>query len=92
MRADVLIIGCGIGGATAALRLAQDREREIVLLTREDHAEESNSSYAQGGIVGRGTDDSADLLVEDVLREGAKKARAVAREVTDRARSACGVA
>lgn len=31
-------------------------------------------------------------LVEDVLREGAKKARAVAREVTDRARVACGVA
>jgi tryptophanyl-tRNA synthetase len=30
--------------------------------------------------------------VEDILREGAKKARAVAREVTDRARRACGVA
>jgi tryptophanyl-tRNA synthetase len=30
--------------------------------------------------------------VADVLREGAKKARAVARAVTDRAREACGVA
>ena len=30
--------------------------------------------------------------VEDVLTEGARKAREVAREVTDRARSACGVA
>lgn len=30
-------------------------------------------------------------FVEDVLREGAKKARAVARTVTDRARVACGV-
>jgi tryptophanyl-tRNA synthetase len=31
-------------------------------------------------------------LVEDALREGARRARAVAREVTDRARVACGVA
>lgn len=30
--------------------------------------------------------------VEDVLREGAVRARAIAREVTDRARSACGMA
>jgi tryptophanyl-tRNA synthetase len=30
-------------------------------------------------------------LVRDVLREGAKRARAVAREVTDRARRACGI-
>lgn len=30
--------------------------------------------------------------VEDVLREGARKARAIAREVTDAARAACGVA
>ena len=30
MRTDVLIIGCGIAGATAALRLAADREREII--------------------------------------------------------------
>lgn len=31
-------------------------------------------------------------LVEDVLREGGLRARAVAREVTDRAREACGLA
>lgn len=31
-------------------------------------------------------------LVEDILQAGAKRARAVAREVTDRARAACGVA
>ncbi len=30
--------------------------------------------------------------VEDILRDGAKRARAVAREVTDTARAACGVA
>lgn len=58
MRTDVLIIGSGIAGATAALRLARDREREITLVTRASSPEESNSSYAQGGIVGRGVDDT----------------------------------
>jgi len=71
MQTDVLIIGCGIAGATAALRLSEDAERQVTLVTREPEPSESNSSYAQGGIVGRGEDDSAELLVEDVLRAGA---------------------
>ena len=71
MRTDVLIIGCGIAGATAALRLAEDSERSVTLVTRERTPVESNSAYAQGGIVGRGKGDSAGLLVDDVLRAGA---------------------
>ena len=57
MQTDTLIIGSGIAGAVAALRLAQDRQRHITLLTRADAAIESNSRYAQGGIVGQGEDD-----------------------------------
>jgi L-aspartate oxidase len=68
---DVLIIGGGIGGATAALRLAQDTQRQVCVVTRTYDPEESNTRYAQGGIVARGSDDSIDLLVEDVLRAGA---------------------
>ncbi len=68
---DVLIIGCGIAGATAALRLAQDTQRQIILITRTYDPEESNTRYAQGGIVARGHDDSPDLLTEDILRAGA---------------------
>ncbi|MGD0750264.1 MAG: L-aspartate oxidase [Anaerolineales bacterium] len=68
---DVLIIGSGIAGASAALKLAQNPQRKIVLLTRETDPHESNSRYAQGGIIGRGVDDSADLLVEDILAAGA---------------------
>jgi L-aspartate oxidase len=71
MDTDVLIVGCGIAGATAALRLSEDRERHIVILTRADDAGESNSSYAQGGIVARGGEDTTDLLVDDVVRAGA---------------------
>jgi L-aspartate oxidase len=71
MQTDTLIIGCGIAGATAALRLAKDRQRQITLLTRAEIPLESNSRYAQGGIVGHGEDDTASLLVEDVMAAGA---------------------
>ena len=67
----MLIIGCGIAGATAALRLAEDPDRKILVITREPDPHESNSKYAQGGIVGRGHDDNADLLVKDILAAGA---------------------
>ena len=53
---DVLIIGCGIAGATAAIELARDAQRQITMLTRAEQASDSNSSYAQGGIVTRGED------------------------------------
>jgi L-aspartate oxidase len=68
---DVLIIGSGIGGAAAALELARNPRRRIILLTREHDPCESNTRYAQGGIIGRGPDDSADLLVKDILDAGA---------------------
>src|SRR5512135_2653433 len=68
---DVLIIGSGIAGATAALQLARNPERHIILITRAADARESNSRYAQGGIISRGADDSADLLVKDILSAGA---------------------
>lgn len=71
VESDVLIIGCGIAGATAALQLARDRQQQIVIVTRAGDPEESNTRYAQGGIVARGEDDSADLLVEDILAAGA---------------------
>lgn len=70
MQTDILIIGSGIAGAAAALRLAEDQERPITVITRVPEATESKSSYAQGGIVGRGREDSAELLIEDVHRAG----------------------
>ena len=71
IQTEVLILGCGIAGATAALRLAQNPRRRIVILTRDPDPHESNTRYAQGGIIGRGLDDNADLLVEDILAAGA---------------------
>ena len=68
---DVLIIGSGIAGVSAALRLAQNPERRIILITRHPDPHESNTRWAQGGIIHRGPDDSAGLLVEDILAAGA---------------------
>jgi L-aspartate oxidase len=68
---DVLVIGCGIAGAAAALRLARDRQRQVLVVTRTADAAESNTRYAQGGIVGRGGGDSPQLLARDVVAAGA---------------------
>lgn len=71
IQTDVLVIGCGIAGAVAALRLAQDRQRQVTVITRARDPQESNTRYAQGGIVARGAGDSPEVLVEDILRAGA---------------------
>jgi L-aspartate oxidase len=55
----------------AALRLAQDRQRQVLVITRASSARESNTRYAQGGIVVRGKGDSPDLLAQDILNAGA---------------------
>jgi L-aspartate oxidase len=68
---DVLVVGCGIAGAAAALRLAQDSQRQVLVLTRTANPEETNTRYAQGGIVARGSGDSSELLQRDVLAAGA---------------------
>jgi L-aspartate oxidase len=68
---EILVIGCGIAGATTALRLARDPRRRIMVLTRDPDPRECNTRYAQGGIVDRGPNDSADLFVADILAAGA---------------------
>jgi L-aspartate oxidase len=68
---DVLIIGAGIAGATAAVRLADNPKVNVTVLTDSKDPHESGTFYAQGGIIFRGPEDSAGLLTEDLLRAGA---------------------
>ncbi|MBM4412679.1 MAG: FAD-dependent oxidoreductase, partial [Chloroflexi bacterium] len=68
---DVLIIGSGIAGAAAALRLAERPDCRIVMITREPDPTESNTRWAQGGIIHRGGDDDAALLAQDIIAAGA---------------------
>ena len=70
VESEVLIIGCGIAGGVAALQLA-DAGIPVTVVTRAQEPGESNTYYAQGGIIYRGAGDSPALLSADVLRAGA---------------------
>jgi len=67
---DVLVIGSGIAGGVAALTLAENSQLQVTVVTSAPNPWESNTFYAQGGIIGRGPEDSAELLKEDLLRAG----------------------
>ncbi|RLE01358.1 MAG: L-aspartate oxidase, partial [Candidatus Aminicenantes bacterium] len=66
---EILIIGCGIAGAAAALEAAK-RGREVLLVTKHPQPQESNTFYAQGGIVSLGHDDDPELLQKDIIETG----------------------
>jgi len=66
---DVLVIGCGISGASAALESAQ-LGLSVAVITKEESIGESATWYAQGGIAGIGADDSSELLAQDIIKAG----------------------
>jgi len=67
--ADVLIIGCGIAGSATALEAA-DAGLDVAVVTKAGQPEESNTLYAQGGIVSLGPGDFPELLKEDIITTG----------------------
>jgi L-aspartate oxidase len=69
LKTDILIIGCGIAGASAALEAAKSGLK-VVIITKNEQLEESNTFYAQGGIVSLGPDDHPELLKEDIIQTG----------------------
>jgi len=69
LKTDVLVIGCGIAGASAALEAAK-RGLAVTVIAQSPSLEESNTYYAQGGIVSLGPDDNPELLKEDIVKTG----------------------
>jgi L-aspartate oxidase len=65
---DVMIIGVGIAGLSAAIKLAE-KGLKIGLVTREKDPKVSNTYWAQGGIIYLREDD--DLFQQDVLKASA---------------------
>jgi L-aspartate oxidase len=66
---DLLVIGSGAAGLTAALTAAEQGAR--VLMLTKGHAPDSSSWHAQGGIAGAvGDDDTATLHAVDTERAG----------------------
>ncbi|MFZ5556765.1 MAG: L-aspartate oxidase [Pseudomonadota bacterium] len=86
-RFDVVIIGTGLAGLTAALHLAA--ERRVCLITKRELLDGA-SSWAQGGIAAvLSQEDSADAHVGDTLIAGAGLCDdATTRYVVDRGRTA----
>jgi L-aspartate oxidase len=69
LETDVLVIGSGIAGASAALEASRSGLR-VLVVNKSPRIEESNTYYAQGGIVSLGIDDAPDLLADDILEAG----------------------
>ena len=67
--AGVLVLGTGVAGCAAALAAAREGA-DVVLVTRAREPAESNTFYAQGGIVARPPGDSPELLASDIRRAG----------------------
>jgi L-aspartate oxidase len=69
---DILILGGGIAGCAAALRAAE-LGADVVVVAK-DYLGESNTAYAQGGIIGQpppSAGDSPQLLASDLEAAGA---------------------
>lgn len=78
---DVIIIGAGVAGLSAALALAPAAGRRVTLLTKAALGQGGSSPWAQGGIAAAvGADDAPSLHTEDTLVAGAGLA---VREVVD---------
>lgn len=69
---DVLVLGSGVAGASAALALATREQASVAMLTKKG-LEESTTRWAQGGIATAGSEseDSVELHLADSLRAGA---------------------
>jgi L-aspartate oxidase len=70
LKTDLLIVGSGLAGCAAAWAAAR-KGIEVTVITRSERPEDNNTSWAQGGIIYEGKNDSPQKLVEDILAAGA---------------------
>jgi L-aspartate oxidase len=94
---DVLVLGSGVAGLSAALAAASDPETEVLVLAK-DALEETATSYAQGGVAAvlapEETGDSIEKHIEDTLLAAdglgdPEAARVMAEEGVPRVRELC---
>lgn len=65
---DVLIIGSGVAGLSAAIKLAEEK-KSVTIVTREKRPEITNTYWAQGGIIYSPKDNNdQEDLVKDILK------------------------
>jgi len=69
-KTDILIIGLGLAGMTAAITAAQ-KGKKITIITKTKDLVSGSTPRAQGGIVFKGLNDSSEKLKQDILAAGA---------------------
>ncbi|MBO5212769.1 MAG: L-aspartate oxidase [Clostridia bacterium] len=67
MKADILIVGCGVAGLYCALNLPTDKN--IIIVTK-DEARKSDSFLAQGGICVLRDEDDYESFYNDTMKAG----------------------
>ena len=80
---DTLIVGCGVAGLAAGIKLAESGQK-VGILTREKDPQISNTYWAQGGIIFPENDDvSHDLLLEDIQKASSHTANTQAAKILE---------
>jgi len=69
LETDLLILGSGIAGSSAALKAAESGA-SVLIATPTGDPQESNTHYAQGGIIYRGESDSEASFSSDFQKAG----------------------
>ncbi len=87
---DVLIVGCGIAGLSAAIKLLEG-DLSVAVITREKGPENSNTFWAQGGIIYSPENDqklssdielaSSDTSNPEVVKVLTKRSAAILKEI-----------
>ena len=67
---DILIIGMGLAGITAAITAAESGKK-VTIITKTKEFSSGNTPWAQGGIVYKGLKDSPEKLKADIVKAGA---------------------
>lgn len=73
METDFLVVGSGIAGLTFAIKTAKHfPDKKITVITKASSAENTNTSFAQGGVAGVWDEekDSFEKHIEDTLIAG----------------------
>jgi len=70
MRTDVLVVGSGIAGCSAAIRAAKEGA-DVTVVTEATRPDDTNTGWAQGGVAKRAPGERPEEFVDDVLDAGA---------------------